>query len=168
MDNIAALSRSNHEQETLDAANHRRVFPSAAGSGAVGCVCAGRYRKPVANPDPEYPEIARRMNITGTVRMEIVIAADGTIGVYNGIVSVPLYGTLPRNAGRMPMTVFDDLRFSRMINVGERMHLSGSVDVLNFVNKFDVEAVNSFFAQAGQPTAAFDPQQVQLGLKLSW
>lgn len=36
-------------------------------------------RKPVANPDPEYPEIARRMNITGTVKMEIVIAADGTI-----------------------------------------------------------------------------------------
>lgn len=36
-------------------------------------------RKPVANPDPEYPEIARRMNITGTVKVEIVIAADGTI-----------------------------------------------------------------------------------------
>jgi TonB family protein len=36
-------------------------------------------RKPVVNPDPEYPEIARRMNITGTVKMEIVIAADGTI-----------------------------------------------------------------------------------------
>ncbi len=36
-------------------------------------------RKPVANPDPEYPEIARRMNVTGTVKMEIVIAADGTI-----------------------------------------------------------------------------------------
>jgi len=36
-------------------------------------------RKPVANPEPEYPEIARRMNVTGTVKMEIVIAADGTI-----------------------------------------------------------------------------------------
>jgi len=36
-------------------------------------------RKPVANPEPEYPEIARRMNITGTVKTEIVIAADGTI-----------------------------------------------------------------------------------------
>ena len=36
-------------------------------------------RKPVINPVPEYPEIARRMNITGTVRTEIVIAADGTI-----------------------------------------------------------------------------------------
>jgi len=36
-------------------------------------------RKPVSNPNPEYPEIARRMNITGTVKMEIVIAADGSI-----------------------------------------------------------------------------------------
>jgi protein TonB len=36
-------------------------------------------RKPVANPNPEYPEIARRMNLSGTVRVELVIAADGTI-----------------------------------------------------------------------------------------
>ena len=89
-------------------------------------------------------------------------------GVYDGVVSVPVYGTLSRNTGRMPMTVFDDLRVSRSINLGERMHLAGSVDILNFVNKFNVEAVNTFFAQAGQPTAAFDPRQVQLGLKLSW
>lgn len=36
-------------------------------------------RKPVLNPDPEYPEIARRMNINGTVKVEVVIAADGSI-----------------------------------------------------------------------------------------
>jgi TonB family protein len=36
-------------------------------------------RKPVANPDPEYPEIAKRMAITGSVKVELVIAADGTI-----------------------------------------------------------------------------------------
>jgi len=36
-------------------------------------------RKPVVNPDPEYPEIARRMNITGIVKMEIVISPEGTI-----------------------------------------------------------------------------------------
>jgi TonB family protein len=36
-------------------------------------------RKPVVNPNPDYPEIARRMNINGTVKVEIVIAADGTI-----------------------------------------------------------------------------------------
>ncbi len=36
-------------------------------------------RKPLVNPDPEYPEIAKRMNLNGTVKVEIVIAADGTI-----------------------------------------------------------------------------------------
>ena len=73
-----------------------------------------------------------------------------------------------RNAGRMSMTVCDDLCVSRRINLGERIHLLGSVDLLNFVNKFNVEAVNTFYTQAGQPTAAFDPRQVQLGMKLSW
>ena len=47
-------------------------------------------RKPVANPVPEYPEIARRMNITGMVRMEIVIAADGTIKSVKAIGGHPL------------------------------------------------------------------------------
>ena len=89
-------------------------------------------------------------------------------GNYDGIVSVPVYGTLSRNAGRMPMTVFNDLRVSRALALGERMHLSGSIDVFNVVNKFNVQAVNTFFTQAGQPTAAFDPRQIQLGLKLSW
>jgi TonB family protein len=40
---------------------------------------AADTRKPVSNPDPEYPEIARRMNINGSVKVELVIAADGTI-----------------------------------------------------------------------------------------
>jgi len=89
-------------------------------------------------------------------------------GVYDGVVTVPVYGTLSRNAGRMPMTVFNDLRVSRTIALGERLHLSGSADMFNIVNKFNVQAVNTFFTQAGQPTAAFDPRQVQLGLKVSW
>ena len=49
---------------------------------AVALLGAGALadtRKPVMNPEPEYPEMARRMNITGVVKMEIVIAADGTI-----------------------------------------------------------------------------------------
>ncbi len=40
--------------------------------------------------------------------------------------------------------------------------------MFNIVNKFNVQAVNTFFTQAGQPTAAYDPRQIQLGLKLSW
>jgi len=89
-------------------------------------------------------------------------------GNYDGIVTVPVYGTLSRNMGRMPMTVFNDLRVSRALQVGERLHISGSVDIFNLVNKFNVQAVNTFFTQAGQPTAAYDPRQIQLGLKLGW
>ncbi|MFZ0958485.1 MAG: carboxypeptidase regulatory-like domain-containing protein, partial [Candidatus Sulfotelmatobacter sp.] len=88
-------------------------------------------------------------------------------GNYDGVVTVPVYGTLSRNTGRMPMTVFNDLRVSRIIAVGERLHVTGSVDMFNVVNKFNVQAVNTFFTQAGQPTAAYDPRQAQLGLKLS-
>ncbi len=89
-------------------------------------------------------------------------------GVYDGVVNVPVYGTLSRNTGRMSMTFFNDLRVSRTISLGEHMHLSGSVDMFNLVNKFNVEAVNNFFTEAGQPTAAYDPRQFQLGLKLGW
>jgi TonB family protein len=42
-------------------------------------LAAAEYRKPLVNPNPEYPEIAKRMNISGTVKVELVIAADGTI-----------------------------------------------------------------------------------------
>ena len=49
-------------------------------AGALFAVyAAADTRKPVVNPDPEYPEIARRMNISGTVKVELVIAPDGTI-----------------------------------------------------------------------------------------
>jgi len=33
----------------------------------------------VANPTPDYPEIARRMNISGVVKVELVIGTDGQI-----------------------------------------------------------------------------------------
>jgi hypothetical protein len=89
-------------------------------------------------------------------------------GVYDGVVNVPVYGTLSRNTGRMPMTFFNDLRVSRVLAVGERMNLTGSVDMFNLINKFNVQAVNTFFTEAGQPTAAYDPRQFQLGLKLGW
>lgn len=36
-------------------------------------------RRPVVNPRPEYPEIAKQLKISGSVKVELVIAADGTI-----------------------------------------------------------------------------------------
>lgn len=40
---------------------------------------AAETRKPLSNPQPEYPEFAKRIHIAGTVKVEIVIAADGSI-----------------------------------------------------------------------------------------
>jgi TonB family protein len=68
--------RSNHSWMRRFA---RKTLPLALASALFAAHAAADTRKPVANPDPEYPEIARRMNISGTVRVELVIAADGTI-----------------------------------------------------------------------------------------
>ncbi len=45
----------------------------------LGTFAHAENRKAVANPTPEYPEIARRMNINGVVKVELVVGADGTI-----------------------------------------------------------------------------------------
>lgn len=45
----------------------------------LGAYAHAESRKALANPTPEYPEIARRMNINGVVKVELVIGADGAI-----------------------------------------------------------------------------------------
>ncbi len=57
----------------------RRDLQWILASALFAAHAAADARKPVVNPDPEYPEIARRMNISGTVKVELVISADGTI-----------------------------------------------------------------------------------------
>ena len=39
----------------------------------------GGPRKQIKNDPPAYPELARRMNISGTVRLELDVATDGTV-----------------------------------------------------------------------------------------
>ena len=40
--------------------------------------------------------------------------------------------------------------------------------MFNFINRFNVADVNTLYTQAGTPTAAFDPRQIQFGLRLTW
>ena len=40
---------------------------------------AGDVRKTVSNPPPVYPEIARRMQLAGVVKIELVVGADGEV-----------------------------------------------------------------------------------------
>jgi TonB family protein len=42
-------------------------------------LCAQQARKAVSNPQPEFPEVAKKMNLSGVVKIEIVIGADGQI-----------------------------------------------------------------------------------------
>jgi hypothetical protein len=79
-----------------------------------------------------------------------------------------LDGNLSRNAGISPWTVFNDIRFAKMIPLGERINLQGIVDMFNIANRYNVAAVNPLFTAAGQATAAYDPRQFQFALKVSW
>ena len=46
---------------------------------AAMTVFAQQTRKAISSPQPEYPELARKMNLTGVVKVTVVIGADGVI-----------------------------------------------------------------------------------------
>jgi hypothetical protein len=79
-----------------------------------------------------------------------------------------LDGTFSRNGGIKPWVLFNDLRVSRKIFLGERFNLELSADMFNIANKFNVADVNQLFTSAGQATAAYDPRQFQFGAKIKW
>lgn len=47
-------------------------------------------RKVVNRVKPAYPELARQMNVTGTVKIEVVIAANGTVRTLKPLGGHPL------------------------------------------------------------------------------
>jgi len=124
--------------------------PNAVATGTPTNVCG-------------FPTVASKASPTGAFQIPCFV--DGAFdGVFNG----SLDGNLGRNAGTRPMTVFTDMRLAKTISFNERLKLEGSMDVFNFINRFNVADVNSLYTEAGQATAAFDPRQFQFGMKLSW
>jgi hypothetical protein len=83
-----------------------------------------------------------------------------------------LDGTLGRNAGTTPWTVFNDLRVAKRVNFGERFSMDLITDMFNIANKVNVAAVSplcsSSSCNAGQPTADYDMRQFQFAIKLNW
>ena len=47
-------------------------------------------RRAISKPTPRYPEIAKHMNLVGTVKVEIVIGADGKVKNTNVIGGHPI------------------------------------------------------------------------------
>jgi hypothetical protein len=80
-----------------------------------------------------------------------------------------------RNTGRGFDFASFDLRLSRRFQVTERVGLDVSAEGFNLFNRANFGVPNNTFgsgttplATFGQPTAAFDPRQFQLGLKVSF
>lgn len=57
-------------------------------------------RKVVTKMDPQYPSVARRMNIQGSVRMDILVAPNGTVKSLEVRGGHPLLADSAQNAVR--------------------------------------------------------------------
>ena len=65
------------------------LLAMALGLGAAN-LQAQESRKVLSNPVPVYPEMAKRMRLTGTVKVQIVIGTDGRIKEKNFIGGHPV------------------------------------------------------------------------------
>jgi len=55
------------------------VLLSMALSLGVGSLQAQEGRKALSNPAPAYPDVAKKLRLVGTVKVQVVIGADGKI-----------------------------------------------------------------------------------------
>ena len=59
------------------------VMALAAGAGVAGLgaqdATSDMVRRAKVKVAPVYPDLARKMNITGTVKIQVVVAANGTV-----------------------------------------------------------------------------------------
>lgn len=113
------------------------------------------------------------------------VAADGTLCIPGSTAAcpgpLPANGTLGRDRGITHMYASLDMRLTRVIRIGERVHLDLIAEGFNLFNRFNEAAASPFFqdvntfnqrAPGGRyysvPTAAFDPRQFQFGFKLNF
>ncbi|HVI80854.1 MAG TPA: hypothetical protein VM715_22415, partial [Candidatus Acidoferrum sp.] len=104
--------------------------------------------------------VSSKFSPTGVFQEPCIANFNGTL--------LSLDGNLGRNSGVTPWTVFDDVRVARRISFGERMSLDAMVDIFNIANRYNVAAVSPLYTNAGQATAAYDPRQIQFGLRVNW
>jgi hypothetical protein len=113
-----------------------------------------------ANCGTSFPAVHSKYSPTGV--LQEVCPAD-----FNGTL-LSLDGTLGRNSGISPWTVFNDLRVSKRIYFGERFNTELIADMFNIANKVNIAAVSPLFTNAGQATSAYDMRQFQFAVKLNW
>lgn len=91
---------------------------------------------------------------------------DGQAGL---ILPAPFtLGTLGRNVYTTPAYYSTDLRLGKHIPISEPLSADFSVDAFNLFNHVNIREADNSYTNSGRPVAAFDPRQVQLGLKISF
>ena len=108
--------------------------------------------------------VASKYSPTGAFNLPCYIDAPATTGIGSGYFS----GTLGRNAGIKPYTVFTDLRIAKAFTFPHEMTLQVTADVFNLINKNNTLDVNLLYTNAGRETAASDPRQFQFGARVSF
>jgi len=129
------------------------------------------------NPDNlQLSALTGRPNITANTACGVPVRSkysptgifqEPCLADFNGTL-LSLDGELGRNAGVAPWTLFNDLRITKRLPLGERVGLDMIVDIFNIANRYNVGAVSPLFTNAGQATAAYDPRQFQFGLRVKW
>jgi TonB family protein len=66
------------------------VFAAVLLCALAATVSGQELRKAISKPTPRYPEIARKMNLVGSVKVEIEIGADGKVRVTNVVGGHPI------------------------------------------------------------------------------
>jgi protein TonB len=66
------------------------IFAFFIGCALSASISAQETRKALSKPTPRYPEVAKRMNLVGTVKVEIVIGPDGKVKGTNVVGGHPI------------------------------------------------------------------------------
>jgi TonB family protein len=66
------------------------VFAAVLLCALAATVSGQELRKAISKPTPRYPEIAKKMNLVGTVKVEAVIGTDGKVKETNVVGGHPI------------------------------------------------------------------------------
>jgi hypothetical protein len=170
---FAAKLESNWTVAPLIEVSSGRPFNIITGNGD-NFQLSSETGRPNTSVDPACgPVYHSKYSPTGTLQEPCIngflVTPSASTGLpYTVPTLLQLDGSLGRNAGIQPWTVFDDLRVARRIYFGERLNVDLIADMFNIANKMNVAAVSPLFSTAGQATAAYDPRQFQFAVKLNW
>jgi hypothetical protein len=126
-----------------------------AGSGRPGNVLLGFDNNLDQDPGSDRPD-------------PVSPDSPGSVRTRYGFFAVPPLGqpgSLGRNAFVGPGFAAVSLRFKKDISVTESVICEFIAEGFNLLNRTNVRTVNPNYTRAGEPLSAFDPRQIQFGIR---